>query len=142
MVIVVGYTPRPESRAALDAAVEEARRHGARLHLVRTLGQGPSENPSQTRAWANRSQQTSEEIRELAERLAADGLEVTFDVEPVSAAPAEHLLEVAHQLGADLIVIGLRRRSPVGKLVMGSVSQQILLGAECPVLAVKAPGDD
>ena len=139
MVIVVAYTPRPESRAALEAAVDEARRSDARLHLVRILGQGPSDNPSQTRAWVKKVGQTTEEIHSLAEQLRADGLEVTYDVEPVSTAAAEHVLDVAGRLGADLIVIGLRRRSPVGKLVMGSVSQEILLGAECPVLAVKAP---
>ena len=141
MLIVVGYAPRPESRAALDVAVTEARRRGARLHLVRTLGQGPSDNPSQTRQWADKVQQVSDEIREVAEQLGTEGLEVTYDVEPVSTAAAQHLLDVANRLEADLIVIGLRRRSAVGKLVMGSVSQEILLGAECPVLAVKAPED-
>jgi len=45
---------------------------------------------------------------------------------------------VAEETAADFIVIGLRRRSPVGKLFLGSQAQQILLDAPCPVLAVKA----
>jgi nucleotide-binding universal stress UspA family protein len=50
---------------------------------------------------------------------------------------ADQVLAVAEETGAELIVIGLRRRSPVGKLIMGSTSQRVLLGAHCPVLAVK-----
>jgi nucleotide-binding universal stress UspA family protein len=53
-------------------------------------------------------------------------------------AAADAILGVAEQLGADLLVIGVRRRSPVGKLVTGSTAQQVLLDASCSVLAVKA----
>jgi nucleotide-binding universal stress UspA family protein len=52
--------------------------------------------------------------------------------------PAEDLVNVAAELSAELIVIGLRRRSPVGKLILGSNAQRVLLDAPCPVLAVKA----
>jgi nucleotide-binding universal stress UspA family protein len=56
--------------------------------------------------------------------------------------PAEDLIEVAEEVKADFIVIGLRRRTPVGKLILGSNAQRILLDASCPVLAVKAgPAD-
>ncbi len=51
--------------------------------------------------------------------------------------PAEDLISVAEEEKADFIVIGLRRRSPVGKLILGSNAQRILLDASCPVLAVK-----
>ncbi|HET8981968.1 MAG TPA: universal stress protein, partial [Pedococcus sp.] len=52
--------------------------------------------------------------------------------------PADDLVNVAAEVNADIIVIGLRRRSPVGKLILGSNAQRVLLDAPCPVLAVKA----
>jgi nucleotide-binding universal stress UspA family protein len=52
--------------------------------------------------------------------------------------PADDLIQVAADVQADFIVIGLRRRSPVGKLILGSNAQRILLDASCPVLAVKS----
>jgi nucleotide-binding universal stress UspA family protein len=53
--------------------------------------------------------------------------------------PSEDLVAFAEEVNAELLVIGIRRRSPVGKLVLGSNAQDILLRAECAVLAVKAP---
>lgn len=50
---------------------------------------------------------------------------------------ADDIIAAASEGDADLIVIGLRRRSPVGKLLLGSNAQRILLDAPCPVLAVK-----
>ncbi|SFJ37143.1 Universal stress protein family protein [Nocardioides psychrotolerans] len=52
---------------------------------------------------------------------------------------AEAVLSAAREVDATLVVLGIRHRSPVGKLLMGSVAQRVLLDAECPVLAVK-PG--
>ena len=52
--------------------------------------------------------------------------------------PAEDLIVVAEETSASLIIIGLRTRTPVGKLILGSNAQRILLDAPCPVLAVKA----
>jgi nucleotide-binding universal stress UspA family protein len=46
-------------------------------------------------------------------------------------------VRVAGTVDASVIVLGLRRRSPVGKLLMGSTEQRILLDADRPVLAVK-----
>ena len=71
-------------------------------------------------------------------KLEASGL--TFDLRQLVRGfePAEDLISIAEASDAELIVIGLRRRSPVGKLILGSNAQRILLDAKCPVLAVKA----
>ena len=53
--------------------------------------------------------------------------------------PGSVVVDLAAETNAELIVIGVRRRTPVGKLILGSQAQRILLDAECPVLAVKAP---
>jgi nucleotide-binding universal stress UspA family protein len=49
------------------------------------------------------------------------------------------LVDLADEVGAELLVIGARRRSPVGKALMGSVAQTVILEANIPVLVVKAP---
>jgi hypothetical protein len=81
-----------------------------------------------------------EELEHVEERLQALG--VAYEIrELVRGKPAgEDLAGFAAEEDADLIVIGLRRRSPVGKLVLGSNAQDVLLKADCPVLAVKATG--
>jgi len=52
---------------------------------------------------------------------------------------AHELLDLAQERSAELIVVGVRRRSPTGKFLMGSTSQRVILEADCPVLCVKTP---
>jgi nucleotide-binding universal stress UspA family protein len=82
--------------------------------------------------------QNRDALADLQKRLGAEGFEVTVRDFARGKDPSEDLIDVADKDGAALIVIGLRRRSPVGKLLMGSNAQEILLRADCPVLAVKA----
>jgi nucleotide-binding universal stress UspA family protein len=55
-----------------------------------------------------------------------------------SGTASDALLAVAEEVGAELLVVGIHRRSPVGKVLLGSNAQRILLNAPCPVLAVRA----
>ena len=120
-LIVVGYSAKPEGRAALQRALSEAKLRGAALVVV----------------------DTSPEVEtdDLAAELGASGVSYEIRTPADVHDSAEELIKIAETTAADFIVIGLRRRSPVGKLLLGSNAQRVLLDAACPVLAVKAePG--
>jgi nucleotide-binding universal stress UspA family protein len=129
MSVVVAHAPTPEGRAALARAGQECRLRDVGLVIVRTAtGRLPDGvDPQSYQA----------ELDLACKELEASG--VSCEVRDVDGeTPAEEILSVASQASADIIVIGLRRRTPVGKLLLGSNAQRILLDAECPVLAVKA----
>ena len=131
MTIVVGYVPTAEGRAALRRAAEEARLRGTRLVVINSDRGGRE----MTSADAVRHERGLDEVRAQLDR---DGIENEVRQLVRGLEPAEDLIAVAEEVGADLLVIGLRRRTPVGKLILGSNAQRVLLEAPCPVLAVKA----
>jgi nucleotide-binding universal stress UspA family protein len=131
MPIVVGYVPRAEGRAALRRAAEEARLRGTKLIVINSNRGGRDLDDED----AVRHERELDEVRE---QLDQDGIEHEVRQLVRGLEPAEDLIAVAAEVGADFIVIGLRRRTPVGKLILGSNAQRVLLEAPCPVLAVKA----
>jgi nucleotide-binding universal stress UspA family protein len=128
MSVVVGYVPTREGETALEHAIHEARSRGARLVVV---------NTSRGDALVDERYADDDQLAALGARLAGTGVdhEVVHTIGGRDA--SEEILAVAEERRADLIVIGLRRRSPVGKLLLGSTAQRVLLDAPCPVLAVK-----
>ena len=129
MSVVVGYVPTPEGEAALEQAIAQARTRDARLVVV---------NSSRGDALVDERFAQPEQVTALEKRLSSARVDHLLLQSMRGWDPAEEVLDAAEQHRADLIVIGLRRRSPVGKLIMGSTAQRILLEAPCPVLAVKA----
>lgn len=124
MAIVVGYIPTKEGAAALARAGEEAILRKTNLVVINSDRDGAGKD--------------SDELDRLGDELRSQGLDVKVRQLIRGNEPAEDLIAVADEVNAELIVIGLRRRTPVGKLILGSNAQRILLDAACPVLAVKA----
>ncbi len=128
MGIVVGYLATPEGRAALETASGEAERRGEPVVVV------VSERGDET---DEHRQETQTALDAVRSELSSRGIEHDVRVLARGRDVAEDLIGTAEEVGAALIVIGLRRRSPVGKLILGANAQRILLDAPCPVLAVK-----
>jgi nucleotide-binding universal stress UspA family protein len=129
--IVVGYVPKAEGRAALRRAAEEARLRGARLVVINSARGGRDFD-------ADEAVRSDAELDAVRAQLAEVGVEAEVRQLVRGQEVADDLIAVAEETSADFIVIGLRRRTPVGKLILGSNAQRILLDAPCPVLAVKA----
>lgn len=129
MTIVVGYTPKPEGLAALHAAIGEAQRRKALLVVLNS-----SRGGSQTDV----NFASPEDLSRVEDALRESGIDYELEQKISDKYGADAILDAAERHNADLIVIGLRHRSPTGKFVFGSNAQRVLLEAENPVLAVKA----
>ena len=129
--VVVSYIPSPEGRAALTCGIAEAHLREVRLVVVNTTRGDALVDERYLQGEARDSLVAElEQVGVPAElRQISDGRDV-----------AESLESVATEVDADLIVIGLRRRSAVGKLILGSAATRILLTASHPVMTVKAAG--
>jgi nucleotide-binding universal stress UspA family protein len=128
--IVVGYVPNALGDAAVEEAIHEARRRDAGLVVVNTTRADRLVDPGYA---------DDTDVSRLEGKLAASNVKYEIRHGTSDATAAEEVLEAAESLNADLLVIGLRHRTPVGKLIMGSTAQTILLSARCNVLAVKLP---
>ncbi|MGW5670512.1 universal stress protein [Micromonospora sp. NPDC003776] len=128
MTVLAAYIPTPEGNAAFTAALAEAGRRRERLVVLNTAREGAPVS-------ADLADEAT--VAALVERATAAGVEVDFRQEAHAGDLAEEVVRVAEAVDASVVVIGLRRRSPVGKLIMGSAAQRILLDADRPVLAVK-----
>ncbi|WP_406830322.1 universal stress protein [Pedococcus sp. KACC 23699] len=131
MAIVVGYVPTKEGRAALRRAAEEALLRKSKLIVINSNRGGRDYD-------GDEAQRFEAELSRIQGELDGHGVEHEVRQLVRGNEPAEDLIAVAEEEQADFIVIGLRRRTPVGKLILGSNAQRILLDASCPVLAVKA----
>jgi nucleotide-binding universal stress UspA family protein len=129
VTVLVGFVPNPLGEAALTAAVAEARRRSEALLVL---------NMSRDDVLVDAHRAGAEQLERVRRDLADLDLDFEVRQEEHGSDAADVLLEVAEREDVSVIVIGLRHRSPVGKLLLGSSAQRILLDASCPVLAVKA----
>ena len=128
--IVIGYVPSPVGEAALEAGLAEAAARGDDVVIL---------NSPRRRTTVDGELISQAAADELVARAPPAGVTARVDQSDHGDDIVETFTRVAAAASARLVVIGLRRRSPVGKLVTGSDAQRLLLDLDVPILAVKPP---
>jgi nucleotide-binding universal stress UspA family protein len=129
VTVLVAYVPRPEGQAALDKGLEVATRRKERLVVVNASPGGRQEDLSMADV---------QDVERVEALLAGSGIEAEFKQFVRGKSAVTEIEGLVESLQVSLLIIGLRKRTAVGKLILGSVAQEILLSVSCPVLAVKA----
>jgi nucleotide-binding universal stress UspA family protein len=126
-MIIIGYTADAFGQAALDHGIAEARLRDTGVLVI---------NSTAGDAYTDSTFAQGDRARDVQAWLATSGVPFRW-TQPVGVDAATELLTAMESDDAELLVIGIKHRSPVGKLLLGSVSQRVLLECPKPVLAVK-----
>lgn len=130
MNIVIAYDGTKESKEALNIAKLHAEAFHAKVFAVASLTGGRETLPSDI--------ETFEQDLEYAQKFfESDGISCEKHLLIRGMSPGEDLVKFATDNRADELIIGVRRRSKVGKLLFGSTAQYVILNSPCPVLTVR-----
>ena len=128
--IVVGYDGSNTGKAALAVAKEQSKAFGANVFVIESQVGGSATDAQDIKE--------GEENLEFAESyLKEQNIPCETHLLVRGVEPGEDIVQFAKDNDADLIIVGVRRRSKVGKLMFGSTAQFVILEAPCPVLTVK-----
>jgi nucleotide-binding universal stress UspA family protein len=130
MKILVGYDRSAVAKDALDLAKKHAKAFNAKVYLLTSLARSHELQLEDI-------QKSEHELENLRTQFTAEGISCETHAIVSAISPGEDVVQFATDNEIDEIVIGVRRRSKVGKLLFGSNAQYIILQAECPVVAVK-----
>lgn len=130
MKILAGIDGSHTSMDALKMAIKTAAAFSAELFVVTSMETGTTEENEEIRT----AEKNLEEAKAAAEK---SGVMCTTHLLIRGNSAGEDIVDFAASKAVDLIVVGVRRRSRVGKILMGSSAQFVILKAGCPVLSVK-----
>ena len=128
MKILVGYDGSDASKRALELARDHARAFDAKIYVLHSiLSDWPKEE----------YEQQEKDLESVRNSLEKDNFPCETFLKISNLMPGEHLVQFAKENSIDEIIIGVKMRSRVGKLLMGSVAQYVILNAPCIVVTVK-----
>ena len=130
MKILIGSDGSNASRQAFEIGLQHARAMDASIHLVTSMEKGGEGD-------IDIIQGAEQHLDRLLEECTAEGIDGQKHLLIRGLSPGEDLVEFAKEKDVAEVVIGVRRRSKVGKIVFGSTAQYVILRAPCPVVSVK-----
>ncbi len=130
MKILVGYDGTNAAKEALNLAKVHAKSFGATVDIVTSMEKG-TENQREDIDQAERGLEWAKSLLDENEISCNTHLLIR------GLTPGEDLVEFAEENKVAEILVGVKRRSKVGKLLMGSTAQYVILQASCPVVSVK-----
>ncbi|QNV37914.1 universal stress protein [Rothia terrae] len=122
--VVLGYREDASARVVKETVREAKTRQAAVRVVMFSADDQTSPNYSEVSG-----------VKKMARALIAEGLE--FEIFRPASDVGQQVLDVANEHNAELIVLSIRKRSPMLKMLLGSSAQRILLDAECPVLSLR-----
>lgn len=129
MPVLIAYIPQEEGFAALDAGIAWARANDDTIIVVNVALEAGAADPT-----------FADEVHldAVRDKLRREGIDGTVRQVHATADAGPQVVAEAEASGASLVVVGLHRLSPLGKAILGSAAQHVILFAPCPVLSVRA----
>lgn len=130
MKILVGYDGSKMAEDALKRASEQALVLDAKVYVVTSMLRADNSQ-------INEVTEAEESLEYVKSIVQAKGIPCETHLLIRGLSPGEDIVAFAREYHVDEIVVGIRKRSKVGKLLMGSTAQYVILNAPCPVLSLK-----
>lgn len=130
MQILVGLDGSNTSEAALQLAIKTAKAYNADLLAITSMATGTADDNDEIRS-------AEKELEEAKAQVLKAGVSCSTHLLIRGKTVGEDIVAFAAENAIDLIVVGVKRRSRVGKILMGSNAQYVIIKAGCPVLTVK-----
>jgi nucleotide-binding universal stress UspA family protein len=129
MTILLAYVPRPEGHTALEKSIALAKERNEYLIVVNVSAGGVGEDSSHA---------DPQDVERVEQLLSVSGIRFEFKQYSGDQNPIDVLENLVASQQVSMLVIGLRKRSALGKMIMGSMAHDILMTISCPILTVKA----
>lgn len=130
MKILVGYDGSNSAKDALALAKTHATAFDAQVIIVSSLTGGSVTHAVEV-------EHATEDLEFAKKMFDQEGIACETKLLVRGMTPGEDLVEYANENGIDEIIIGIKRRSKVGKLLFGSNAQYVIIKAPCPVVTIK-----